>query len=435
MTRKTLLKKILRRDILHVLWGKLVVRPLRATPIGRVWETREIEQQDATYVGLERYYYGEHPARVRLDEDWKSRSSQLLRPTIRQGRPKRNNKDIRILMIHRVGALGVWYESEVARSFDAVSFDLLRHHAAFLRGETDLVSASLGVNPDARSSVEMKLTEYAEWRKKLQSDIIAAVQRLHSSQPLDLCFVYGCYTEFDPKTLQAIRDMGIPVALMWLDEKHAYGERPLGIPNGQKPMIGACDVHLTNTFSATRWYMAEGAAAYYFPEAADPEIFKPTGQKKDIPVSFVGQRYGLRTKFVEWLREQRIPVQCFGPGWENGPVKDNAEIYARSLINLGIGYTGKSSRVTCLKGRDFEVPMAGAAYLTTYDYELAWHFHIGKEVLCFLNEIDCVQQLRYYLQNPQEVERIGAAARSRSLAEHTWTYRFEGLLRWLGILA
>ena len=232
--------------------------------------------------------------------------------------------------------------------------------------------------------------------------------------------------------------MGIPAALLWLDEKHAFWERPLGIPNGQKPLIGSCDVHLTNSFECIRWYMAEGAAAYYFPQAIDPEIYRPLNLERDIPVSFMGAAYGARIDFIRKLKKAGIPIQCFGAGWERGkgerPDIDNVEIYCRSIVNLGIGATGHSERLTCVKGRDFEVPAVGGFYLTTYDYELSRLFYIGKEIVCYRNVLDCIELIRYYLERPEEAQEIGEAGRQRILAEHTWTHRMVGLLKWMGIL-
>jgi hypothetical protein len=339
-------------------------------------------------------------------------------------------------MIQRVAAGGPYYELEVARSYDAISFDIVRHQEGFDRGEIDLVSYSLGLNPAARNRpIGALKSPWLEWRKRFQSDVLAAVQEVHRQKPIDLCFVYGSYQEFAPETLNAIRAVGIPVALLCLDEKHAFWRCPfMSIPNGQKPLIGACNVHLTNSFNVLRWYLAEGVAAYYFPQAADLEIYKPMGMEKDIAISFVGQNYGARAGLIRALEKQGISVECWGPGWKNGWIEDAVSIYQRSRVVLGIGYTGQSRRATCIKGRDFEVTATGTVYLTTYNPELARHFRIGEEILCYLNETDCGEQVRCLLDNPALCERIARSARARCMAEHTWTHRFQELLRWMEIL-
>ncbi len=65
------LRKVWRRDILSVLWGRLVTAPLRRTPVERLLDRRSGNRQDQMYLGLERHYHQESSRRgVRLDEDW-----------------------------------------------------------------------------------------------------------------------------------------------------------------------------------------------------------------------------------------------------------------------------------------------------------------------------------------------------------------------------
>ena len=129
-----------------------------------------------------------------------------------------------------------------------------------------------------------------------------------------------------------------------------------------------------------------------------------------------------------------ILVREHGRGWESGPVKDNVDIYSRSLISLGFGGVAFSERIFCVKGRDMEIPAAESLYLTTYNPELAELFHIGKEIHCYHNEIDCVELIRYYLERPEAAEAIGRAGRQRCLQEHTWSDRLKFLLQWMGVV-
>ena len=110
-------------------------------------------------------------------------------------------------------------------------------------------------------------------------------------------------------------------------------------------------------------------------------------------------------------------------------------MYSRARINLGIGGTGVSERVMCVKGRDFEVTACGGLYLTSYNPELALLYDIGKEILCYTNEFDCVELVRYYLQRPEEAKAIAAAGRARCLRDHTWERRFEDLFTWMDLVS
>jgi spore maturation protein CgeB len=103
------------------------------------------------------------------------------------------------------------------------------------------------------------------------------------------------------------------------------------------------------------------------------------------------------------------------------------EIYARSVINMGFGYTGGSSSVV-LKGRDFEVPVSGGLYLTSYNAEMEKYFTPGKEIEFYHDETELLRKVQFYLANVDLALRIGAAGRDKCLKNHTWQNRFQHVL-------
>lgn len=279
--------------------------------------------------------------------------------------------------------------------------------------------------------------EYPKWRPRLQRDCLEAFRAAYARNPIDVVFAYGSYLDFDPETFRAMSRVGVPVLDLCLDDKHIFWQRPLPWPNGQRPLIGAVDVHLTNSLETLRWYIGEGVPAYFLPQGIDTDLFRPLDVEKTIDVCFIGQHYGMRGKLVEALRAVGINVVCFGPGWETRIISEaeKVEMYSRARINLGVGGTGLSGRVTCIKGRDLEVPACGAVYLTTFNPELIQLFDVGKEILCYLNEIDCAETIRYFLERPEEARAIGAVARARCVRDHTWQQRLRDLFTWMGIVA
>jgi hypothetical protein len=301
--------------------------------------------------------------------------------------------------------------SELARSFDAVVVDFGGYCRSMERGD-------------------------AAVRAEFQKVLLEAFQKGHRAHPFDLSWMSATNVFVAPETLNEIRRAGVPVAVYNMDDKHQYLENPrLGFPNGQKPLIGSVDVFLSNSIESVRWYIAEGAAAYYMLPGVDPYIFKPLPVSKELDVSFIGAAYGIRSRFIERLKQSGIRVSCFGRGWGHVVSDEEKEnIFSRSWINLGIGGVGYSNRITCVKGRDAEVPGSGNVLMTSYDAELTRMWTIGKEILCYYNDIDCVDQIRYYLDNKDVLLAIGQAARRRALREHTWTHRLTELLAWMGIL-
>ena len=76
--------------------------------------------------------------------------------------------------------------------------------------------------------------------------------------------------------------------------------------------------------------------------------------------------------------------------------------YNRSRFNLGFSGIGYSMKEMCLKGRDFEVPMAGALYLTSEQHDLHRVSKVGEEVVTYRGKSDCLAKIRYLLDHEDE---------------------------------
>ena len=144
-----------------------------------------------------------------------------------------------------------------------------------------------------------------------------------------------------------------------------------------------------------------------------------------------GGRYGWRPKLIEILRKSGISVTCYGDGWENPSLleKEMIEIYSKSRINLGFSGVGYSSRLMCLKGRDFEVPMSGGLYLTQNNPELSLVYDVGAEILTYDNAKDCINKIKWVLNNPVIAKKIRENGRVAALERHTWKGRFKDIFQ------
>lgn len=377
----------------------------------RIVEARRRASDERAYVALRERYARAFP--------WTSAAAELTRSrellTRRWGGPVRtyaDARDVRLFVVSGETETTPTFLHELKRSFDAEVFDFVDYLPARRSQVRDLA-----------------------WRAKLQRDMLAAFRTEHERRPFDLAFLYVTHFECSPETLRSIEETGVPTVVWCGDDKHSFEEAP-GIPSGQRALIGAATLHATNSLECVRWYAAEDALAYYMPPGADPEIFRPLGLPRDIDVSFVGGWYGARRELIARLRERGIDVRCWGPQTDGGPLDREGlvSVLNRSKVNLGFGGVAHMSKVTCLKTRDFEVPMTGSLYLTQYSAELADQYAIGREILCYLNEIDCVEQIRLILAQPERARAIGNAARERSIHCCTWTRRVSDLLEWMGIV-
>jgi spore maturation protein CgeB len=117
---------------------------------------------------------------------------------------------------------------------------------------------------------------------------------------------------------------------------------------------------------------------------------------------------------------------------------DMIHMYGRSKINLGFSSCGMThetdERIVQIRLRDFEVPMSGGFYLVEYMEELEEFFDIGKEVVCYTDPADLVEQVKYYLKHDTERERIRRAGHERCLRDHTLHKRFEMAFKQMGML-
>ena len=152
---------------------------------------------------------------------------------------------------------------------------------------------------------------------------------------------------------------------------------------------------------------------------------------------FGGAAYGFRRSVVEDLRSHGITVRAVGMGWDEGFLGDEAlvEAFNTAHVLLGMGGIGYCEQLTTLKSRDFDGPCTGGApYLTTFNPDLADHFRIGEEILCYGTRDDLVELVRRCIRDRRWAAAIARAGRERCLRQHTWRHRFEKVLSVLGVL-
>jgi len=283
--------------------------------------------------------------------------------------------------------------------------------------------------------------DWTDIRARTNEEILREVGRAHRERPVDWVFFYTDGMHLLKETVRRVHEThGIPTVMMCLDDKHSWeGERVGGQRTGQVDLAPEFDLYWTSARACCAWISAEGGRPLYMPEGCDPVAFRPLPVEQDIPVSFVGSAYGFRRDLIAFLGKWHIPVATFGKGWDErshlSQTKDLAEIFNRSQINLGHGGVGYSETLTNVKGRDFDVPCTGGGvYLTTFNSDLAQHFHVGKEIACYLGREELVELIHFYLQRPDERREMARRARERCVREHRWSHRYIRILQLLGVL-
>jgi len=223
-----------------------------------------------------------------------------------------------------------------------------------------------------------------------------------------------------------------------MDDRHQYWGRKInGKWGGTYGLIPHIDLALTAAPECVQWYLKEGCPALFFPEASDPNIFRPIpGLPKRHDVCFVGSCYGIRKKIVEAIEANGVKIATYGNGWPKGriAIEDVPRLFAQSKIVLGVGTIGHCTDLYALKTRDFDGPISGSLYLTHHNPDLEQLFVIEKEIETYRTPKECAEKVCYYLNHPNEADAVGRAGRLRAEREHTWEKRFEKVMKTIGLI-
>lgn len=262
--------------------------------------------------------------------------------------------------------------------------------------------------------------------------LMGYLKRAGQQMPFDLIIGQMWGLSMHWRALAEARERGVVVVNIVMDDRHAFLGRKLadnthGGTLGLAPYLSlAC----TDAPECVKWYEEEGCKAIYFPEASDPDIFHPFPGPKRYDACFVGANYGIRAKLVQAMERSGIRVQVYGNGWPKGRISTDQvpDLFAHSRIVLGCGTIGYCEDFPALKLRDFDGPMSGSFYLTYDNPDIYPLFAVGEEIATYDSIPKAVASARYFLDHPEEMDKMAAAARKRAVASHTWEQRFRFLL-------
>ena len=227
--------------------------------------------------------------------------------------------------------------------------------------------------------------------------------------------------------LLSVKAMSIPVINISMDDRLPSNWGSKGdIRLGSVGLASGVSLVLTTAPETCLWYGVEGCPALFWPLASSSEVFTPTDSlDRDIDVLFIGNKYGVRGKIIEYLTKNGVNVECYGRGWPNGHVnaKEMASLSKRAKIILGIGAIGHCFNVYTLKLRDFDAPMSGALYLTQRNPDLCKLFIEGDEIECYETCREALDKVTYYLKNPADRQKVAKKGLEKALSDHTWETR------------
>jgi len=197
----------------------------------------------------------------------------------------------------------------------------------------------------------------------------------------------------------------------------------------------AYDCFFTHDSSSLDRYRGVGARAHYLAFGCDPAYLRPedASARWRAALAFVGSRDPLRERVLRELADLGLSV--WGPGWPNGPVYGGDFVRALSGATVGLnlhqqfGDGGDPARYgTGANMRVFELAAVGTPQLSDAKADIARHFTPGREIVLYSSIAELRDQARALLADDALRRSLAAAARERSLREHTWAHRLHELL-------
>jgi spore maturation protein CgeB len=210
----------------------------------------------------------------------------------------------------------------------------------------------------------------------------------------------------------------------------------------------------TNSSLAIDYYRSIGVTAALLPFAADPNFNKPLILKYKYDLVIVGGKRPDRLYFVNRLLDSGIKVGCYGSGWidERWPFKaikfllpfghrkilryfdfisevhGEKQNLALNLAPIYLSFAATYAGFVNVKVGLFEAASAGACVLVQDFPELHKYFNVGEEIIAYSSLEDAVEKIIFLKNNLLRAQEVGILARQRVLMEHTWGFRWAGIL-------
>lgn len=151
--------------------------------------------------------------------------------------------------------------------------------------------------------------------------------------------------------------------------------------------------------------------------------------QKTYDVVVIGHARPNRKEVIEKLSDFNLGL--YGEGWDNGQGAVQGKELTKA-INSGKIYLSFAETVAGydnVKVGLFEAMACNTFVITKYMDELNNYFKIGEEVVCYKNDEELVNLIKYYLSHEEEREKIRNASYKKFLAEHTYHKRAEKILQ------
>jgi len=157
------------------------------------------------------------------------------------------------------------------------------------------------------------------------------------------------------------------------------------------------------------------------PYSCNHFFYRPQNSVKNLEASFVGLMYGNRPRMLSELERAGVPLSIWGQGTKAGRVSQQqmVSIFDRSKINLDLMGRKDPNVHNEIRAKMFETTGTGGFTLTHGADLISDYFEIGEEIAVYSSNDEIPSIVDEYLRDDDKREKIAAAGRARTLADHT----------------
>ena len=252
----------------------------------------------------------------------------------------------------------------------------------------------------------------SKYGKKYANEMIKEVALLEDVNKV-LILLY--LDQFDYGVLRELSSNYSIEVILWLfDDDKRYLETAELVKN--------CAVIVTTIKERHYSRLASGINSRLAQFAANHNLYKNFRQEKIYDVVFVGQNFGNRQMYVDYLKSNDINILTYGRGWINGKLSQARmiDLFNKSKIVLNFSSSFNNPTLKNIKGRVFEIPATGAFLLTEDCNDLSDYFSIGAEIEAFGCKEELLRKVKFYLENDDLREMI--AKKGREVVVEKYTY-------------
>lgn len=262
---------------------------------------------------------------------------------------------------------------------------------------------------------------FQKYGRKYANEMIKEVALLKS---VDQIFLILFIDIFDYSIIKNLSNNYSIKTILWLfDDDKRYLQTSTLARNVTKVVTTIKHRHILRIKDGLNSHLSQFGVNHY--------LYKDYNMDKVYDVVFVGQKYGDRENYINFIKNQGIQVVAFGEGWSSERVTQTQmiEIFNKAKIVLNFSSSeGNLGGDKYIKGRISEVMATGAFLLTEDCEELADYFNIGVELDFFKTREEMIKKIKFYLANEEKRKMIAHSGKIKVLKEYTYEKLFTKFL-------